>query len=53
MGRIGASNNSNSSQFLYDLILTRGRKRNITLKMVVSGGDEGEAVITIMLPEEG
>ena len=56
MGCIGARRNSNSATFLYKLtVIPRtgyGRKRLRTLKCMVTGGDEGEPVITIMLPEE-
>jgi len=52
MGALAARNNPTQSTILYVLRLTHGRKKNITLKMVISGGDNGEPVITIMLPEE-
>lgn len=52
MGALAARNNPTQSTILYVLRLTHGRKKNITLKMIISGGDDGEPVITIMLPDE-
>jgi len=40
------------SQVLYKLILHHGRKKYATLKMHIGPGDNGEPVITIMLPNE-
>ena len=36
----------------YGLILPHGRKKNVTLKLVTGPGDQGEPVVTIMLPDE-
>ena len=52
MGAFAARGNPTQSTILYKLRLTHGRKKNITLKMVISGGDNGEPVVTIMLPDE-
>ena len=56
MGFIGARRNTNSATFLYKLTVVPrpgyGRKRLRTLKCMITGGDQGEPVITIMLPEE-
>jgi len=52
MGMVAAQNGADSDTLHYDLILTHGKKKNITLKMVISGGDNGEPVVTIMLPDE-
>jgi len=52
MGAFAAKGNPTQSTILYKLRLTHGRKKNITLKMVIGGGDNGEPVITIMLPDE-
>lgn len=65
---ISRSKNKDCCQILYDLILERVETRQVktkdglqeqsvlarnpTLKMVFSPGDEGEPVITIMLPHE-
>lgn len=41
------------STILFQVIIKgAGRKSNYTFKAVVSGGDVGEPVLTIMLPEE-
>ena len=68
MAVIAISKSKNASEIRYDLILDRmetrpvktkdGFKdrsvivRDLTLKMVCGPGDEGEPVITIMLPHE-
>lgn len=65
---ISRNKNKDCSQILYDLILERVETKqvktkdglrdqsvlvqNLTLKMVCGPGDEGEPVITIMLPHE-
>ena len=51
MGLIAARNKP-LDHLLYKLILHYGRKTYITLKMVIGPGDNGEPVITIMLPDE-
>ncbi len=41
------------SEFLFPVIITgAGRKRNYQFKCCIGPGDNGEGVITIMLPEE-
>lgn len=52
MCSMGARNNTDKSEFLYELILHHGRKTYATLKCVIHGGDSSEPVITIMLPNE-
>lgn len=44
--------NRDKNEFLYELIMHHGRKTYVTLKCVIHGGDNGEPVITIMLPNE-
>lgn len=47
MSRVYAKRDAQS--FLFPVIITgAGRKRNHTFKMVISGGDNGEPVLTIM-----
>ena len=52
MGNLAARNNLDTDTLYYKLILTHGRNKYITLKMVLHGGDNGEPVITIMLSDE-
>ncbi len=57
MARFFMANNGTASQMLYQLscIPRGGRKhkaRTITLKLVVGPGDNGEGVVTIMMPNE-
>ena len=40
------------SETLYSLILHNGHSEQATLKMVAGPGDNGEPVITIMMPDE-
>ncbi len=40
------------TELLYRLILHHGREPHITLKLVTGPGDQGEPVVTIMLPDE-
>lgn len=40
------------AELLYTLILHHARKTYLTLKLVVGPGDQGEPVVTLMLPEE-
>lgn len=41
-----------TNTFNYTIIMPHGRKRNLELKVVLGAGDNGEPVVTIMLPEE-
>jgi len=43
---------ASSTELCYSLILHHGRKTYLTLKLVVGPGDQGEPVVTIMLPDE-
>lgn len=47
-----AARRGSGTETLFKLILHRGRKKYATLKLVSGPGDEGEPVITIMLPDE-
>jgi len=40
------------TELLYRLILHHGRETYVTLKLVTGPGDQGEPVVTIMLPDE-
>ncbi len=42
----------NGKMLYYTLILHHGRKKDVTLKLVIGPGDHGEPVVTIMLPDE-
>ena len=48
----GAAKHNDGEEILYRLILHHGRKTYATLKLVSGPGDEGEPVITILLPDE-
>ncbi len=48
----GAARHNDGTEILYRLILHHGRKTYATLKLVSGPGDEGEPVITILLPDE-
>jgi len=43
---------ASGTQLCYSFILHHGRRTYLTLKLVVGPGDQGEPVVTIMLPEE-
>ena len=47
-----AAMRTSGTETLYDLILHHRRMTNCTLKLVSGPGDDGEPVITIMLPGE-
>ena len=52
MGYLAAGRRQMDTQLHYQVIMHHGRKKYITLKMVSGPGDDGEGVITIMLPHE-
>ena len=52
MGFVHASKRPNKQEFVYELIMHQGRKTFYTAKIHIGGGDNGEAVLTIMRPEE-
>ena len=53
MFTIGARNNKNSSQFIYEVIVNKHRKNKYyKIKALIHGGDNGEPVLTLMFPEE-
>lgn len=54
MARVAVARNRDGSSMLFQLyaVTTRTRPGKVTLKATIGPGDEGEPVITIMLPEE-
>jgi hypothetical protein len=52
MASLAARRNRGESALLYRLILHHGRKTYATLKMMIGPGDDGEPVVTILLPNE-
>ncbi len=50
MGQLAARRGG--TVILYKLLLTNGRAKMATLKMICGPGDDAEPVITIMLPDE-
>jgi hypothetical protein len=53
MGMMAARRAPEASEVVvYQLIMHNGRKAYATLKLHIGPGDDGEAVLTIMLPEE-
>jgi len=52
MGRLAALRGGDESTRHYNLIMHTGRKTYYTVKMMIGPGDNGEAVITLMRPDE-
>lgn len=53
IGQAMAKNGGNSSELLYNLLLSReGLSSIYTLKSVIGPGDQGEPVLTLMRPDE-
>lgn len=52
MAIMEATRNKEKRSFLFDIVLYHGNVKFVTLKWVIHSGDEGEPVVTIMLPFE-
>jgi hypothetical protein len=53
MSQRGITKRIDESQHLFQVIITGvGKKRNHTLKIMCHPGDQGEPVLTVMMPEE-
>ncbi|MBN2209824.1 MAG: hypothetical protein JW709_00365 [Sedimentisphaerales bacterium] len=52
MSRVAARSLDESTRLFQVIITGTGRKRTHTLKIVCGPGDEGEPVLTVMLPNE-
>ncbi len=53
MSKLGIVSRIDPTQHLFRVIITgTGRKRNHTLKIVCHPGDQGEPVMTVMMPHE-